>query len=153
MGNKGEHRQIPFQDFQYPIIPDLLNIRYQYPYTIRSDQKYLFQYLIHFRPEVKKPYPSDPGQDQTQTYLNMVRQYMLHFLSLLAYLWKFQAFFFPIYLWQELQCTIEGGKTYHPIQLDTLLHFTGNMGLPWKMRAILSELPHISFYFWPKLIF
>ena len=63
MGNKGESRQIPDQDFQYPIIPDWLNIWYQYPYPIRtrSDPKYFFQYPIHTRPEVKKPYPSDPA--------------------------------------------------------------------------------------------
>ena len=63
MGNKGENRQIPDQDFQYPIIPDWLNIWYQYPYPIRtrSDPKYFFQYPIHTRPEVKKPYPSDPA--------------------------------------------------------------------------------------------
>ena len=62
-GNKGENRQIPDQDFQYPIIPDWLKIWYQYPYPIRtrSDPKYFFQYPIHTRPEVKKPYPSDPG--------------------------------------------------------------------------------------------
>ena len=63
MGNKGESRQIPDQDFQYPIIPDWLKIWYQYPYPIhtRSNPKYFFQYPIHTRPEVQKPYPSDPG--------------------------------------------------------------------------------------------
>ena len=63
MGNKGESWEIPNQDFQYPIIPDWLNIWYQYPYPIRtrSDPKYFFQYPIHTRPEVKKPYPSDPA--------------------------------------------------------------------------------------------
>ena len=53
--------------------------------------------------------------------------------------------FFFLYSWPGLEAMYYGGgKTYHPLQLATLLHFTGNMRLPWKMRAILSEFPFIS---------
>ena len=76
IGNQGESRQIPDQDSQYPIIPDWHNIWYQYPYPIRtrSDPKYFFQYPIHTRPEVKKPYPSDPGEGapSQQTQLDLL---------------------------------------------------------------------------------
>ena len=62
MGNKGENQQLPDQNFQYPIILNWLNIWYQYPYPIRnrSDPKYVFQYPIHTRPEVKKTLPVRP---------------------------------------------------------------------------------------------
>ena len=56
-------RKIPDQVFQYPIIPDWLFIWCKYPYPIhtRTDPKYFFQYPIHIRPEVEKPYPSAPA--------------------------------------------------------------------------------------------
>ena len=79
MSDRGNTRKYPIKFFQYPIIPDWLYIWCQYPYPIRtrSDPKYFFQYPIHTRPEVEKPYPSAPGYKTVITKILLNVQYQL----------------------------------------------------------------------------
>ena len=67
---------IPDQYFEYPIIPDWLEIWCQYPNPIhtRTRTRSFFQYPNPIRPEVENTYPLDPGCYRGITITNVEQQ-------------------------------------------------------------------------------